>query len=102
MSSLEIPEEGLPEIWLAVKKTGENWDCKLRDEDKTETIGEFWGFKDKKPTVQFKDENQDVTNNFDKMVMKDNRLRGPKKGKWIPFKSWTHRGVINSGLVKVD
>ena len=100
--SLEEPKEGLPEIWLAVKKTGENWDCKLRDDDKTETIGKYWGFKDTKPTVQFKDKYQDVTYNFETMKMKNNTLKGPNKGKWMPFQSWTQRGVINSGLVTAE
>ena len=96
--------QGLPEIWLAVKKTGDNWDCKLREDQNkepiNETIGKFWGFKDTKPTlVQYKDKYQDISYNYDKMLKKDNRLKGPKKGKWVPFRSFNQRAVMNSGLV---
>ena len=103
LSNLNVTK-GLPEIWLAVKKTNENWDCKLReDKDKkpiNETVGKFWGFKDPKPTsVQYKDKHQDITYNFDKMLKKDNKLKGPNKGKWVPFQSFVQRGVINAGLV---
>ena len=51
----------LPEIWLSLKKSGDEWKCK----DPSISLDNYWGFKETKPTVTIKDKFNDVKFNFD-------------------------------------
>ena len=77
----------MPEIWISVKKTNDQWQCK----DPAIKLNYYWGFPDEKPVVSYQDDFNDITYSFT-----NNSMLNKTSGEWERKAAWVTQSVINS------